>query len=135
MWLLQTASASVDGFTPSAIILALAGVVSTLAVKLLSVWQERVKAAEAEERKASERLAALRDAEVEFWRTHALELDSQLRAEREAKAKNFEAILEAIGRIRAKGTEPPRNDSPPPGSLQLPNTGYSISRTPTKTRK
>ncbi len=114
MWLMQSASASVDGFTPSAIILALAAVVSTLAAVLMRGWQERLKTAEAEERERTKQLLDSALARAEKAEARATYLEDQ-RGHLAAK------LLEARLQVQQQ-----RSQSPPP-------TNYSM-QTPTKTR-
>lgn len=109
MWLSQVSAS--DGFTPSAIILALAGVVSTLGALLLRGWQERVKRAEEAERKATEALLASKTEGERQWRERAQYLEDQ-------RAQLTRRLLEVkVSRrdLSDPPSAPPRSDSPSPG--------------------
>jgi len=128
VWLAQSIASS-TGLDPANLVWGLAAVVSAISLKLVSVWQERVKTAEAKATKLADEILEGKDKEIAFWKGRALDLDAKMDAAQEKGAKNLDTILGAIANLKTKGgTMPPRSDTP------MPHTGYSISTTnPKKT--
>lgn len=119
--------ASSTGFTPATIILALAGVITTLGGLLLRGWQERVKRSEEAERAATVALLKAKEDELartgqdrDEWRERAQYLEDQ-------RAQLTRRLLE-VKASQSPPSETQRSRSPNPG------TSYSV-QTSTKTRR
>jgi hypothetical protein len=113
VWLMQSASASVDGLAPSAIISALGAVVAVLA----RGWQQRLKNSEAAER---ERTAEL----IKSLTDRAERAEARVTYLEDQRGHLATKLLEARLQVR----EQQRSQSPPP------STGYSMQTSATKTR-
>jgi type II secretory pathway pseudopilin PulG len=124
VWLLQ---ASADAFTPSAIILALAGVISTLGALLLRGWQERVKRSEEAERTTAAALLAQKDAENAYLRKRLEQSEERNRYLEDDRAESKDEMAGLLTYLKGR-TQPPRKDSPPP-------TTYSMQTSSKKTHR
>lgn len=134
MWLSQASVST--GLDLSTAIWALAGVVTAVSTQLMLVWRERTKSSE---ERASSSIAALlkaKEDEIAYLRSKLSESEARNRYLEDDRAETKDEMASVVSWLKGR-TQPPRKDSPPPGTLQLlPDTGYSISTTnPTKTRR
>ena len=130
MWLSQASIAGLDLPTLTLAATAVTTVVSALGGLALKVWAERAKDAEVKAAKLADDILKGKNDEIAFWKSEALRESTEKDALLNAKARNFDEILTAIGNIRPRGTEPPRKDSPMPGK----SMPYSM-RTEKKTQR
>lgn len=116
---MQSASASVDGLTPSAIILALGAVVTVLA----RGWQVRLKNSEEGERERTAQLIKTLEGREAKESERADRAEARTQYLEDERGRLTAKLLEARLQIHQQ-----RSQSPPP------NTTYSMSTSATKTR-